>query len=85
MINDKIVIQYNTTCVIYDFKNAEYMYVLALLLHFWSVLVCRMFSGSTFQSCGPVTEKEFLANEAHLNFCTITRFVLFVLFPLVPK
>ena len=36
-----------------------------------------MFSGSKFQSCGPIIEKEFLANEAHLNFGTIRRFVLF--------
>ena len=36
-----------------------------------------MFSGSKFQRCGPVIEKEFLANEAHLNFGTIRRFVLF--------
>ena len=36
-----------------------------------------MFSGSKFQSCGPVIEKEFLANEAHWNFGTIIRFVLF--------
>ena len=53
------------------------MYVLTLLLNSWSVFVCRMFSGSKFQSCGPVIEKEFLANEVHLNFGTIRRFVLF--------
>ena len=35
-----------------------------------------MFSGSNFQSRGPVIEKEFVANEAHLNFGTIRRFVL---------
>ena len=35
-----------------------------------------MFSGSKFQSCGPI-EKEFLASEVHLNFGTIRRFVLF--------
>ena len=37
-----------------------------------------MFSGSKFQSCGPVIEKEFLANEAHLNFGTIRSYVLFL-------
>ena len=48
-IKDKILIQYyNTTCVIYDFKNAEYRYVLTLFLNSWSVLVCQMFSGSKF-------------------------------------
>ena len=36
-----------------------------------------MFSGSKFQNRGPIIEKEFLANEAHLNFATIGRFVLF--------
>ena len=36
-----------------------------------------MLSGSTFQRRGPVIEKEFLANEAHFNFDTIRRFVLF--------
>ena len=72
-IKDKILIQYyNTTCVIYDLKNAQYRYVLSLFLNSWSVLVCRMFSGSKFQSCGPRIEKEFLANELHLNFGTIT-------------
>ena len=25
-----------------------------------------MWSGSKFQSCGPIIEKEFLANEVHL-------------------
>ena len=39
-----------------------------------------MFSGSKFQSCGSVIEKEFLANEAHVNFCTIIRFVLLKLY-----
>ena len=43
---DKILIRCNyTTCVIFDFKNAEFRYVLTLLLNSWSVLVCRMFSG----------------------------------------
>ena len=36
-----------------------------------------MFSGSKFQRCGPVIEKEFLANEAHLNFGNLRRSVLF--------
>ena len=36
-----------------------------------------MFSGSKFQSCGPVIEKEFLANEVHLNFGTIRKMLTF--------
>ena len=39
-----------------------------------------MFSGSKFPSCGPVIEKEFLANEVHLNFGTISYcFLLFLI------
>ena len=77
-IKDKILIQYYNTCVIYDFKNAEYRSVLTLFFNSWSVLVCRKFSDSKFQSCGPVIEKEFLTNEVHLNFgISIRRFVLF--------
>ena len=57
--------------------QSTYRYVLTLLLNSWSVLVCRMFSGSKFQSCGPVIK--VLANEAHFNFGTIRRFVLLVL------
>ena len=34
-IKDKILIQYySTTCVMYDFKNAEYKYVLTLFLNY---------------------------------------------------
>ena len=29
-----------------------------------------MFRGSKYPSCGPVIEKELLANEANLNFYT---------------
>ena len=57
-INDKILIQYyNTTCVIYDLKNADYRSVLTLFLDSWSVLVCRMFSGSKFQKTQSQTQR----------------------------
>ena len=72
-IKDKILIQcYNTTCVIYVFKNAEYMYmyVLTLFLNSLNVLVCQMFSGSKFQSCGPVIGVELVSD--HLK-CPVYR------------